>query len=916
MFAACAQFDVAVEINSPPGAARSAEAAAAAGGRGRLPVLHRHRRPRARSARLAALRLRAGRRLRRRPGERSSTPGRRTTCSPGPPTTRPPVTRMITVHRRRTACAPSSRASRPGTPSRPARTTTPTTLASARSWRATSTWSIRPPASTSIRTPGRAGQLGPRRRARATTTARAARNSSSPGRAQYQLAGMGIRHTERNASRYGTPALRPVLVLTVEDVPDYDLATPPVKLAAGRFSVLRSCDEESLPAAGAVHVFIATGAYDVGGHDLRPGDSVRATDEELTITGDGQLLLLELRYYSGHAPGRQRPVCPRHDESWCLSPRLPERSSPIRPSCCRPGSRWRFTLGFHIILVPFGVAFTFIMMVANYRGLRRGDADAMLLAQRWSKVAAVLFAVGAVSGTVLSFEMGLLWPGLMGRFGAAYGIPFAVEGIFFFLEAIFVAIYIYGWNRLPPVGALLDGAAGGAGRHRRHVLRRRGQQLDEHAGRDHHARTARSSTSTRGGCSSTARSGTRRSTCCWPLTWSPGSPSPASTRSGCCAAGATATTALGLLDRRSRSAAIAIPLQIVMGDFVARYVFHRRAGQVRRDRGAAAHRARTCPRPSAACSSTARSATASPIPDGASLLSGFSPIDPGRGPGRDPGRGAPARPAGHDRAPGVRRHGRHRASRSLALALWFALSWWRARAAAAEPVVPARRGGQRRGRRSSSLECGLGGHRGRPAAVDGRRPAAHPGRGAATSGNIWPLLRRRRCSSTPASRSAPWSRAAARCAGAGPRGRGDADVRTAPRASRRRRAVMTTVVARRAARRRRRVRACSAAPTSAPGSGTSPPAAPSAGRGPRALIDHAIGPVWEANHIWLIFCLVMLWTGFPDRVRGDHDHAVHPARLRRVRDRAARLRASPSARCSMRTAEQRVNGVGVRRPRR
>jgi cytochrome d ubiquinol oxidase subunit I len=109
-----------------------------------------------------------------------------------------------------------------------------------------------------------------------------------------------------------------------------------------------------------------------------------------------------------------------------------------------------FTLGFHIILVPFGVAFTFITMLANYRALKHDDADARLLAQRWSKVAAVLFAVGAVSGTVLSFEMGLLWPGLMGRFGAAYGIPFAVEGIFFFLEAIFVAIYIYGWDRLPP----------------------------------------------------------------------------------------------------------------------------------------------------------------------------------------------------------------------------------------------------------------------------------------------------------------------------------------------------------------------------------------------------------------------------------------------------------------------------------
>src|SRR5689334_25371356 len=107
-----------------------------------------------------------------------------------------------------------------------------------------------------------------------------------------------------------------------------------------------------------------------------------------------------------------------------------------------------FTLGFHIILVPFGVAMTSIMLIANYRAIRRDDHDALVLAQRWSKVAAVLFAVGAVSGTVLSFELGLLWPRLMGQYGAAYGIPFAVEGIFFFLEAIFVAIYIYGWTRL------------------------------------------------------------------------------------------------------------------------------------------------------------------------------------------------------------------------------------------------------------------------------------------------------------------------------------------------------------------------------------------------------------------------------------------------------------------------------------
>ncbi len=107
------------------------------------------------------------------------------------------------------------------------------------------------------------------------------------------------------------------------------------------------------------------------------------------------------------------------------------------------------TLGFHIVLACFGVAFPAVMLIAEYRGRRHGDAEALLLAQRWSKAVAVLFAVGAVSGTVLSFEFGLLWPRMMDRFGDVFGIGFAIEGIFFFLEAIFIAIYIYGWKRLP-----------------------------------------------------------------------------------------------------------------------------------------------------------------------------------------------------------------------------------------------------------------------------------------------------------------------------------------------------------------------------------------------------------------------------------------------------------------------------------
>jgi cytochrome d ubiquinol oxidase subunit I len=119
-------------------------------------------------------------------------------------------------------------------------------------------------------------------------------------------------------------------------------------------------------------------------------------------------------------------------------------------------SQMAFTLGFHIVLACLGVGLPALVLVANWLGLR-GNAAALLLARRWSTVMAVTFAVGAVTGTVLSFEMGLLWPVLMGRFGAAFGIPFAVEGLFFFLEAIFIAIYIYGWNRLSPRAHLLSG---------------------------------------------------------------------------------------------------------------------------------------------------------------------------------------------------------------------------------------------------------------------------------------------------------------------------------------------------------------------------------------------------------------------------------------------------------------------------
>jgi cytochrome bd ubiquinol oxidase subunit I len=115
-------------------------------------------------------------------------------------------------------------------------------------------------------------------------------------------------------------------------------------------------------------------------------------------------------------------------------------------------ARWQMaiSLGWHIVLACFGVAFPMLIWVVHRRGIRDGDDVALGLAKRWSKVAAVLFAVGAVSGTILSFEMGLLWPELMRTYGDVIGLPFALEGIAFFTEAIFIGIYLYGWGRLPP----------------------------------------------------------------------------------------------------------------------------------------------------------------------------------------------------------------------------------------------------------------------------------------------------------------------------------------------------------------------------------------------------------------------------------------------------------------------------------
>jgi cytochrome bd ubiquinol oxidase subunit I len=104
----------------------------------------------------------------------------------------------------------------------------------------------------------------------------------------------------------------------------------------------------------------------------------------------------------------------------------------------------------HIPLVCFGIAFPALVLFVEWLYLRTGDELYRTLAKRWTKVMAALFAAGVVTGTILSFEMGLLWPAFTATFGSVFGLGFAIEGFSFFMEAIFIGIYIYGWERLSP----------------------------------------------------------------------------------------------------------------------------------------------------------------------------------------------------------------------------------------------------------------------------------------------------------------------------------------------------------------------------------------------------------------------------------------------------------------------------------
>jgi len=104
----------------------------------------------------------------------------------------------------------------------------------------------------------------------------------------------------------------------------------------------------------------------------------------------------------------------------------------------------------HIPLTAFGVAFPAIVMFVEWLWLRTGDPVYRTIARRWTRIMVALFAVGVITGTILSFEMGLLWPEFTATFGSVFGLGFAIEGFSFFMEAIFIGIYVYGWDRLSP----------------------------------------------------------------------------------------------------------------------------------------------------------------------------------------------------------------------------------------------------------------------------------------------------------------------------------------------------------------------------------------------------------------------------------------------------------------------------------
>ena len=129
------------------------------------------------------------------------------------------------------------------------------------------------------------------------------------------------------------------------------------------------------------------------------------------------------------------------------------------PDVVAARSQMAVSLAFHIIFAVIGIAMPVLMVIAERRWQRTRDPVYLDLAKRWARGTAILFAVGAVSGTVLSFELGLLWPRFMAFAGPIIGLPFALEGFAFFTEAVFLGVYLYGWERISPRAHLAAGWA-------------------------------------------------------------------------------------------------------------------------------------------------------------------------------------------------------------------------------------------------------------------------------------------------------------------------------------------------------------------------------------------------------------------------------------------------------------------------
>ena len=398
-------------------------------------------------------------------------------------------------------------------------------------------------------------------------------------------------------------------------------------------------------------------------------------------------------------------------------------------------SQMGFSLGWHIVVACLGVGMPGLVLFAEWRGMRTGDVSYQLLARRWARAMGVLFAVGAVSGTILSFEMGVLWSGLMDHYGAVIGLPFAIEGFAFFIEAIFLGIYLYGWDRLPPRVHLLSGVpivvAGIASAF--FVVSANAWMNAPRGYAVRHGRVVGVDP--------------------WAAIFNPAT-GPETTHmilaafmvTGFLIASVYAVAMLrGRRDRYHRLgllipltfAAIMTPVQIGVGDWAARFVASDQPVKLAAMEGLAQTQ-RHAPESIGGLFYGGRLHGALRIPDGLSLLLRLNPDGKVTGLNSVPA-GRPA--AGGDRALRVRRHGRHRL-RAAGPGRLAGLDLVAAPGPAADPLVPAR-GGPVRGGRGGGHGVGLGGHRGGPEPwivyhVLRTSSAVNPAPGLANG--VWPVI--------------------------------------------------------------------------------------------------------------------------------------------------------------------------------